>query len=48
MADEEGAETAIDKLNGEEIDGQEVKVEKARPRYKLEIYLGILLFLGQA
>ena len=37
MADEEGAETAIDKLNGEEIDGQEVKVEKARPRYKLQI-----------
>ena len=33
MEDEEAAESAISKLNGTEIDGQEVKVEKAKPRY---------------
>jgi len=32
MEDEEAAESAISKLNGTEIDGQEVKVEKAKPR----------------
>lgn len=32
MADQEGVDSAINKLNGVEIDGQEVKVEQARPR----------------
>ena len=33
MENEEGVESAISKLNGAEIDGQEVKVELAKPRY---------------
>ena len=37
MEDEDGAEGAISKLNGTEIDGQEVKVEKAKPRYLLSV-----------
>merc|ERR1712150_229541 len=32
MGDQEGVDSAINKLNGVEIDGQEVKVEQARPR----------------
>ena len=32
MADQEGCDAAISKLNGAEIDGQEVKVELARAR----------------
>ena len=32
MSDQEGVDAAIDKLNGTEIDGQEVKVEQARAR----------------
>ena len=32
MADQDGMEAAIDKLNGTEIDGQEIKVEQARAR----------------
>ena len=32
MADQEGVDVAIDKLNGTEIDGQEVKVEQARAK----------------
>jgi len=32
MADESGAENAIKELNGQTIDGQEIKVDNARPR----------------
>ena len=32
MEDQEGVDAAIDKLNGTEIDGQEIKVEQARAR----------------
>jgi len=32
MADQEGVDEAIDKLNGTEIDGQEIKVEQARAK----------------
>ena len=38
MADQDGVDSAINKLNGTEIDGQEVKVEQARPRYLELIY----------
>ena len=38
MADQDGVDSAIKKLNGTEIDGQEVKVEQARPRYLGIIY----------
>ena len=31
MADQDGADAAITNLHGTEIDGQEIKVEQARP-----------------
>ena len=32
MADRDGADEAIERLNGTEVDGQEIKVEEARAR----------------
>lgn len=32
MATEEGAQAAIDALNGKSVDGREIRVDKAKPR----------------